>query len=124
MNRDISDAIVSSAKSHAMRDGDKYAAGAWLYAFPSDGCFSLAPEGLGEFWRLYIEAVFDCEFIAHPSHPLKFHDLHGGRELEVTDEWGDAWWIIMGQMPRSESSTPLRRRSSLNAEAYLECSSP
>ena len=121
MNSDIADVIVSSARVHYERVNDEeYVLGAWLYTFPSDGFFALPPEGLSEFWRLFVEAVFNLDFVAFSSHPLVFHDVYGGHELEVTDEWGDAWWIVMGPVLRSECSTPLRRRSSVRAEPYLD----
>jgi len=120
MNMDAADAIVSVAKAHRTRADDDYILGVWLHLFPIGGFFALPPEGLGEFWRLFAEAVFNRDLVACPSHPLAFHDGHGGYDLEVTDEWGDAWWLVMGSPQRSECGTPLRRRSSLGIGAYLD----
>ena len=79
-----------------------------MWAF---GSIHNSPALLRAFWRAVLELLFNSGFAVDTEpvpHPLIFFSLDRRFQLEITDEWGDGWYIII-QSEHSDVSMLARR---------------
>jgi hypothetical protein len=95
--------------------------GAALYVplFEQKGCWGFSaehnsPSLLRAFWRAVLEMVLGVEVAADVpcgGHPLVFRSLDQQFELEVTDEWGDGWNVVVHHAARAPVALERRSRA-------------
>ena len=71
------------------------------------------PTLLRTFWRAVLEMLFEVRFAADLGaavpHPLLFFTMDHQYQIEITDEWGDGWYLIL---QLAQTADPLLSRRS------------
>ena len=91
-----------------------------LYLLSREAVACLDPLALGLFWHAFVQCVAQRELCVSDAHPFVFVGSDG--YFEVTDEWGQGWFLVVS--PCDRSATPTRASSPLSTvmmgPAYLE----
>ena len=102
------EAMLSTLRTRSVPSLDTALLGDWfpwvyvpLFSQNEIWAFSSAhnkPTLLRTFWRAVLEMLFDVRFAADLGavpHPLIFFTMDHQFQIDVTDEWGDGWYLIL-----------------------------